>query len=310
MRYYRKVIRITAECSPNVRLALKQKERGKEPTGEVLVPGLLTWDEYKKRRALWDEVQQCVGLDARFYKGPQAMLFPKEVLERSRKRARELGSVSRRAVAMGVDSAEGGDDVVWTVIDMLGIIFQLAIRIQDTSDIPGKTVGIMRDYKLSPEQVSFDRGGGGKEHADLLRRRGYDVRTVGFGESAKDPFQDRKTSLTKPSVSERVLRSDTFYAYKNRRAEMYYLASTMFARPQSFAVPGEYAETLRQLAVMPKLYDGEGRLFLPPKDRSNPNYTGPTIRKLLGRSPDHADSLVLAVYSVLRKKPVAVVRAF
>lgn len=300
-RYYRKVIKIRADDSPNVRLALQQIARGEEPTGEVLVPGVLTWDEYKKRRKLWDKIQQCVSLDADFYKGAEVYLFPKEVLTRAVELAIRLKNLPRRARSMGVDSAEGGDDTVWTIIDRLGIIFQLSIKTQDTADIPGTTLGLMREYHLSPENVFFDRGGGGLQHVHRLRRMGHDVRTIGFGESAKDANKDRKTSTIGPRPAEKVETTEAGYAYKNRRAEMYGLTSQLLASETGFAIDSIYGETLRQLKVIPKLYDGEGRLYLPPKDKTSENYTGRTLKQMLGRSPDQADSLVLAVFGMLRK---------
>jgi hypothetical protein len=40
-KYFRRVIRIKAEDSPNVRYALAQIAAGKKPTGEVILPGVL-----------------------------------------------------------------------------------------------------------------------------------------------------------------------------------------------------------------------------------------------------------------------------
>jgi hypothetical protein len=301
-RYYRKVIRIRAEDSPNVRLALAQKERGEEITGEVLVPGVLTWDEYQKRRLLWNTMQQAVSLDAEFYKGGEVWLFTQEVLQHSVELALKIRG-NRIALSMGIDAAEGGDSTVWTVTDLKGIIHQLSIKTRDTSDIPSITLGLMREYKLSPNQVLFDRGGGGKQHADQLRSRGYDVRTVGFGEAASDPHRDRKRSTVKPQVKERVTRSESQYAYKNRRAEMYGITADLFNSEQGFAVSHKYTETLRQLKAIPKLYDSEGRMFLPPKNNPNKKSNEVTLNSILGRSPDEADSLVLAVFGMLRKPP-------
>lgn len=66
-----------------------------------------------------------------------------------------------------------------------------------------------------------------------------------------------------------------------------------------FGIPAKYAELRRQLAPMPLDYDGEGRMYLPPKNKPTPTYKGRTIRDLIGRSPDHADSLVLAVFGLV-----------
>ena len=60
-------------------------------------------------------------------------------------------------------------------------------------------------------------------------------------------------------------------------------------------------ELREELAVLPTLYDAEGRLYLPPKNRQRSKKTSansqPTIREMIGRSPDRADSLALAVYA-------------
>jgi hypothetical protein len=50
--------------------------------------------------------------------------------------------------------------------------------------------------------------------------------------------------------------------------------------------------------VLPLLYDSEWRLMLSPKDRTSAESAQVSIRQLLGRSPDRADSLVLAVWGV------------
>lgn len=286
-----------------MRLALAQIARGEEPTGEVVVPGVLSWDEYQKRSKLWSEFEKTVSLNAEFYKGKGVWLFPQDVLKRSLELARTLkqNRIPRRARALGVDAAEGGDDSVWTIIDTFGLIFQLALKTKDTNNIPGLTLGLIKEYRLNPENVVFDRGGGGKQHVDRLRAMGYDVRSIGFGESATEPHQERKTSSIRPPTAARVDRAESRYVYKNRRAEMYGLTSELFVSEQGFAVPMEFSETLRQLKPLPKQYDGEGRLYLPPKDKPSEGYTGVTIKQLLGRSPDHADSLVLAVFGMLRK---------
>ena len=90
MRYYRKIIKIRAEDSPNVRLALEQQRLGIIPTNEILVPGVLTWTECCKRRATWDAIRQCIGLDAEFYEGAELLLFPPEWLNRAEQLAARI----------------------------------------------------------------------------------------------------------------------------------------------------------------------------------------------------------------------------
>ncbi|MEM2932515.1 MAG: hypothetical protein QXQ02_00010 [Halobacteria archaeon] len=299
---FRKVIRITADDSPNVKLAKRQIRAGLEPTGEIIVPGILTYDEYIKRRKLWDKMQQTICLDAKFYKESALMLFPDSVLKRCMMIADKLmeSGVRRIAQAMGVDGGEGRDYTVWTVIDRHGVMEQLSLKTSDTSDIPGITISLIKKYNISPKNVLFDRGGGGKQIVDYLRRIGYDVRSIGFGESARSPH----LTNAKKSVASKIDSKETAYAYKNRRAELYGVLSSKLE--EGFGIPRSCSNLIKQLSVIPKRYDAEGRLVLPPKD----NVVGQkTLRQILGRSPDEADSLALAVYAMVKRPTIAIAGA-
>lgn len=301
IRYYRRVIHITGDDSPNVILAKQQIARGEEPTGEMVIPGVLSWDEYSKRRARLDPKEQAVSLDAKFYKGAEVYLFPSTHLTICLEKAAALQGTRRRGLAMGVDSAEGGDNSCWTVVDDLGLVFQHSQKTRDTSDVPGITIGFMREWGVDPEAVLFDRGGGGQQHADVLRRRGFKVRSIGFGEKSGGANKEYRTATVIPR-SKKLSESETRYIYKNRRAEIYGLLSISIS--EGFAIPSSCTELFRQLRLMPKLYDSEGQLYLPPKDRpkgsSEDTYKGATLKKMLGCSPDESDSFGLANYSRLR----------
>ncbi len=306
--YIRKVIRIRASDSPNVRLAEQQIQQGKEPTGEILVPGVVDYDTYQMRRVLWDPIRQSIGLDAEFYEGAEVRLFPPAWLDRAANIAasRTPGSGHKKRT-MGVDSGEGGDKTSWTVIDADGIIYQEARRTPDTNEIPGHTLVLMQRFGVRAEDVLFDRGGGGKQHADRLRAQGYKVQTVGFGETASDPHQDKRMRTSQQKGEAREIR----YVYKNRRAEMYGMLRILIdpAENRNFGIPAEYEELRRQLTPIPLQFDDEGRLVLPSKDKKTPNSQEITLRDILGCSPDEADSLVLAVFGLERRSPKFVVRA-
>ena len=304
-KFFRKVIQIKAERSPSIRLALAQKKNGIEPTNDVVIPGVMSWTEYCYRRSTWDEMKQTIGLDAEFYEGKEVKLYPPDVLERCKVKADDLDIPThrRRARAMGVDPGEGGDSTVWTVVDEHGILAQIAEKTPDTSVIPNRTIALINQYGLEPQNVLFDPGGGGKEHADLLRAKGYDVRAVPFGGSPTSP--NEYNELREMREQKREVREERA-VYKNRRAEMYGEASLVCrgAHPTGigslgFAIPREYEDLLEQLAIMPKLYDGEGRMYLPPKNKPTPKYSGETISGMLGHSPDEADSFVLAVFGMV-----------
>lgn len=291
-RYYRKIIRIKADDSPNVRLAMEQIKRGETPTKEILVPGLIDYDLYLKRRKLWDSIRQCIGLDGMFYEGAEVKMFPPEWLNIAHHNAQRSYPTTRRT--LGIDTGEGGDKTSWCVVDAHKLLFLEAFPTPNTAIIPGRTIELMRKYDIKPEDVLFDRGGGGKEHADTLRMQGYKVRTVGFGETATDPFQDKRmrTSVEKEAAREQR------YTYKNRRAEMYGLARNDI-NPDlkgDFGIDDKHEELKRQLSLIPYYHDQEGRIYIPSKDKRSKDSNEETLREILGCSPDEADSFVLAIF--------------
>lgn len=310
IRYHRKVIRIRATDSPNVRLALAQIERGIEPTHETVVPGVLSWREYQNRRANWDKVKQCVSLDAEFYEGSELLLYPPDWLNLAEERARTLPRV-RKAKGGGCDPAEGGDRTSMAAVDEFGLIEQVSKKTPNTDLIVQEAIAFMRKHEIPPDRFVFDRGGGGKQHADRMRGMGYNVRSVGFGEGlAPDP------RYGKAPVRIRKEEKECRYEYLNRRAQMYGELSESLDPDLPgvrFAIPAEYTELRRQLAPMPKLYDKEGRLFMLPKNKRNPDPTNPSTEKtlveLIGCSPDEADSLVLACHGMWHRSTNLVVGA-
>lgn len=294
---YRRVIKIKAEDSPNVRYAHAQIAAGIEPTNEILVPGVKSYDVYLRNRATMNEVEQCVSLDAEFYKGKGVLLFPNDWLNRAHVIADNLQR-NRKGKYIGVDPAEGGDSSCWSVIDSQGLIELVSEKTPNTAIITNQTLALMHKHNIAAENVYFDRGGGGQQHADRLREQGYNVNTVAFGESVNPEI---KWPGAVTIYSERVEDSEQKYVYRNRRAEMYGKLSLLLDPVESgFGIPREFKELRRQLAVIPLKYDNEGRLELPPKNKRDPNSKVVTLTELLGCSPDEADSLVLAVYGLCR----------
>lgn len=306
---FRKVIRIRAADSPNVK------------SGKHLFPGVITLEEYEQRRRDWDQVRQCIGLDAEFYKGPETLLFPPAWLNAAEVRHEELKKkqppLNRQGLGLGIDPGEGGAETAWAVVDEWGLLKMVAHPTPDTNVIPGITIALGREYGVSPENWVFDRGGGGLQHADALRAKGYAVRSVGFGES---PHVEPHYGTTFPEQQLEI--REERYAYLNLRAQLYHEASLLFdpsvsddprvsesrsgnrgiASNNRFALPVGEVELKRQLSLIPLWRDGEGRLFLPPKQR-RPDATTRggrrTLVEIVGCSPDRADAFVLAIYALL-----------
>lgn len=302
--YWRKIIPIKATDSPNVRLALEQIARGQEPTGEMIVHGVKSWEEYQKNLAMWDEIQQTVSLNAEWYEGRGIKLFPKEWLNRAGHLGRTLSRAGRKAKGIGVDTAEGGDNTSMVGVDEKGVIKLHTKKTPDTDIIAGELIAMMRELRCVANRVCIDRGGGGKQLADrvraILKRMvndgewdlGWNVRTVFFGESVTIPPHAGGTS-----VQQRVEVVEERYTYKNRRAQLYGELSLL----EDFAIPDIYPQFRAQLAPIPKTYDGEGRLTLLPKNKPRPDSKEMTLTQLIGHSPDEADALVLAVHAMLHR---------
>lgn len=305
--YITKVIRIKGEDSPNVRYALAEIKRGLKPSYTDVLPGVLSYELYEKRRKLWDPIRQKIGLDAEFYEGAENLLYQPDWLDLSEELAKTLKrnyktfNITRRTLA--VDPGEGEAETSFTIIDGYGIVEKLDVKTPDTSDITRITKELMREYLISPNDVVFDRGGGGKQIADQLRKEGYPVRSIGFGEKAKLPIDVAASKSSKIDIQERK------YVFKNLRAEMYWnlrlklmpvleeddLGNQVYK--SKFAIPAKYVELRRQLAPIPYFYDPEGKIYLPPKSKPSEAYKGKTIHDLLGCSPDQADSLVMALWA-------------
>lgn len=291
---YVNVIRIRAEDSPNVKRGLRMKELGLKPDNHMVLEGVLSYNEYVKRRSTWSPIRQCIGLDGMFWEGAEDLLFPPAWLARAEKP--EFKQMCQRAPAetMGVDPAEGGDDTAWAIGNRFGVKDLITEKTPDTNIIPAKTIELMRKFKLDPRNVYFDRGGG-KQHADRLRAKGFDVQTVAFGSAVQAQLKTGKKF-----IKERRDVLELKYTYKNMRARLYGQLSERLDPSGDFAfgfsIPAEYAELHRQLAPIPRLLDDDGRLYMLKKRSSDPDEK--TLTSIIGRSPDDADAVVLMVHGL------------
>lgn len=296
--YHRKIIRITAADSPNVQFAEWEKSQGRVPSNAKLLPGVLTYDEYMLRRRTWDPVKQCAGLDADFWEGAEVLMFPPVWLNSAEERADAIGRKLRSGRGIGVDSARGGDKSAWCVVDEEGVIELIARKTWDTDVIAGDTLALARKYNVPWDRICFDAGGGGHEHAMRLRKMGYPVRTVAFGESVTLDLRAGRQPLT----SRRGVKEER-QVYLNRRAQLYGELRQRLdpTNGGGYAIPRQYTALRHQLAPIPLTYDQEGRLKLIPKHPDPKDPTKPCLTKLIGHSPDEADSLVLAYHAMVHK---------
>jgi len=309
-----KVIHISALDSPNVQVGMMREAAGIPGPHPNVLPGVLAYDEYIRRSQQWDKVKRHIRLKGLFYTGESSLCFPTEWLDKSEKSWNKLHSsgydpdnlrkYQPGSLAMGIDCGAGRDLSVWTIIDRLGVVYQYEQVTPDTHKITQKTLELMNRFQINPARVCFDAGGGGKQIVDHMRARDRSlssIRSISFGGSATPPPQKKVKGR-----HARIEAKEEAWVYKNKRAEMHgtlrkWMDPSINAMP--FGIPSELYVLREDLAVLPMWFDNEGKMFLPPKD-SNPgtreNPDAITIKKLLGRSPDRGDSLVLAVEALAR----------
>jgi phage terminase large subunit len=127
--------------------------------------------------------------------------------------------------------------------------------------------------QVLPKGILVDAGGVGAGVADRLKQLRFAVEAVQFGGGASDPQR-----------------------FRNRRAELYWGLRELLEQGK-VSLP-EDDELVADLTSVRYRFTQDGRVELEPKEE---------LRKKLGRSPDRADALVLAVARLAQPKPVAAV---
>lgn len=319
--YLRKVITMRAEDSPNVRVGIARAKL-KLPQEEPIWTGVLSYQDYLFRKKMWDPIRKCVGLDAMFYVGAEILLYPPQWLAVANEWCGKCPPMtSRKAKAIGVDPAEGGDETAICAVDEWGVMDLVAVKTPDTAKIMSMVLAVARKTGCPTSMICFDRGGGGKQIADRMREAGYPVSTVAFNEAVNLPI-----SRVRHQTEIRRENREDKSAYTNRRQEMYgtlsdaidpskllefdgrFIAGArIFAIPPASAGP-QYAELIRQMQMVPKKYDTEGQLKVPPKRKketaaqSSANREK-SLEEIMGCSPDELDSLAIAYWRMNNKLP-------
>jgi len=224
--FARKTFTLRAQDSPNVRLGEAEVRNGKVASNTILVPGLKPYDEYARDRVLWDKVQQCVSLDGEFYEGEEVRMFPADWLRTSAALARKwgmrhpgTGRMRTTALGIGIDCAMGGDDTAFAAVDECGVLEIQSFKTPDTNIIVGLLEAFVRKWNCTWDKVFIDIAGGGKQHADRLRGKGVNPRTIHFGSSPTDDVDYLNRTKSDRARTQDIL--ERKIAYKNRRAEMY-----------------------------------------------------------------------------------------
>lgn len=171
---------------------------------------------------------------------------------------------------IGQDVAYYGSDAnVALLLDRGRVATTVEWRGVDTQETAGRVRELAGKWGVAPGDVHIDLGAMGPGVVDPLVGAGWAVDPVQFGESPKGDWAATTGTL----------------AFKNRRSELYWVAR-MLVRECRLDVPPDQPQIRQQLCQTRFLYTPKGEIAIEPKDR---------IRERIGRSPDHADALVLAL---------------
>lgn len=305
-RPHRNVIRVSGEDSPNVKLGMACAKEGLPLPVAPICPGVLDYPTFLDLKATLPPWEIGPRLYGRPNDQSASKLFPKEWLDFSRQLYRRLQEHEAALKArgrrfrwggpfgLGVDCAMGGGDLsAWCVFGRYGVAHLETLDTPNTRAIKGKTLQLMRRYRIKPEWVCFDRAIG-KGIADELREEGKEVNDVGFGESALDSgkYPNMRVELY-GELAEAMGKLFDQNGRPRKRAELL-LSTAPDQWPKKWrcvALPDD-ADLRQELFVLPRAQDSKDRLTLPPKEGTKSKLG---VKQMLGgRSPDRADALVLA----------------
>ena len=168
--------------------------------------------------------------------------------------------------SMGIDVARYGDDkTVFTILKNGNIELIESYEQTSITEIVTRTIQLIHDYNIDPNYVGIDSVGVGAGVVDDLKSAGYDVIELQGG--------------SKPEKSEY---EEAFLPF-NLRSQMYYELRRDMMNGQIGNLTDETLK-LELQSIQYEIYS----------DKKVKVISKEAIKKLLGRSPDYADSLVYA----------------
>ncbi|MFP5437252.1 MAG: phage terminase large subunit [Bacteroidia bacterium] len=173
---------------------------------------------------------------------------------------------SHSCISMGIDVARYGDDkTVFTILKGGNIELIESYGYTAITDVTTRTIQLINDYNIDPGFVGVDSIGLGAGVVDTLKQQGYNVVEIQGGAKPEGGNSD-----------------DTFKPY-NLRSQMYYELRKDIINGNIGNLINESLK-LELQAIKYEIY----------ADKTVKVASKEAIKKLLGRSPDFADSLVYA----------------
>lgn len=188
-------------------------------------------------------------------------LIPSEAISNS-----IVSIINTFGVSLGVDVARYGDDkTVFTVLKGGNIELIESYPQSSITEVITRTIQLINDYNIAPRNVGIDSVGVGAGVVDGLKQQGYEVLEIQGG--AK-PIESNIPDAFKPF---------------NLRSQMYY----ELRRDIMSGNIGNLKKEALKVELQSILYEVSS-------DKTVKVISKEAIKKILGRSPDFADSLVYA----------------
>ena len=238
-----------------------------------VIPGAVTKTWIDERRLAWGENDPRfqARILGEFPAHGNDRVVPNAFLERAENNhARDEGE----GVHLGVDVARFGSDETVLVVMRDGVLEseeRLAgkdgLEVAGAVQVLAKKVGIER--KDAKTRVHIDPIGVGASVIDSLKAAGWRCDPVNFAERPRGTYKAECGDM----------------AFSNTRAELWW-ASRELLRLNRLRIPRRFGQTWEELSEPGYTYDSKGRLVVEAKDK---------IKARLGRSPDGADAVCLAL---------------
>jgi len=327
-KYRRLIIRIDARQSPNVARGIAWDKGGRVgPCPPPVIAGLMTYPSYCHRLKENPEYWVSACLHGQLPENlAEQVIVPRGWLQYGRDAWHMIDREHRATLPkyMGVDSFEGGGDMAcWTVVDQLGVC---GMRTLSGSGIPRDSDGLPRTSRLLEitcemqdtwdvpwENIAVDKAGSGLSAIVApLRKMGRRAQAIQFGQAVpkrlKSEYVNFRACLygeLRKQVDPGLELEDPSDPKSPEVARKWLSVETgdgkrrwhrAFTLPPNAALRAEVDALIDELSLIPRMTDGEGKMFLPPKGRKAGQTSGLCLREILGHSPDRSDALCLAVW--------------
>lgn len=234
-------------------------------SGKDLIPGLVTKKWVEDRALEW-------GKEHPLYVSKVLADFPEEsddlvVTLAQAERAVDNKLSDEGAKGIGVDVARFGEDyTVLTYIEGQKVKDIVAYQGKDLMKTCGQTIRMMNKWKVPAHAVCIDDSGLGGGVTDRLHEEGHKVTPINNGSRADKPEQ-----------------------FANKIAEMYWDARELFEN-ENIDIPRN-EKLIAQISCRKYGINSKGQIKLETKDE---------MKKRGLKSPDHAESLILAIHAQKR----------